>query len=93
MNTIPSSDGVVLRDQTGIFYLVTPKLLMAAKASPEQQAGLKRLHGDDTAGFGFSLKNFGFFTLVNPVESPKEVVSGPTRGEEAPKEVVQGPTR
>lgn len=55
MNANMPSGTVVLQDQTGTLYLLTPKLLASARVSPEQQAELvkrprPRLTGD-TAGF------------------------------------------
>lgn len=69
---------VILRDNEGAFYLITPELLAQARASDEEQAELAHVvEEQDTAGYvaGPGLP-FIVVGLTAPVVSPRDAASG-----------------
>ncbi len=56
MATNTTSEALVIRDQAGTHYLLTPEALAEARATAEQEAALRQ--GGDTAGFGIKLPDF-----------------------------------
>jgi hypothetical protein len=51
MSSETTPDAVVLRDQAGVWYLLTGESLAVAQATAEQQAALDDQLGGDTTGF------------------------------------------
>ncbi len=75
------NDALVVRDQAGTFYLLTPKMLTQARVADEQQAELRRQLDDDTTGFVIYANPFGWFAPVRVVEPPQELAElAGTRG-------------
>jgi hypothetical protein len=54
MTSETTTETVALRDQAGNWYVLTPEILVNARASAEQQAALDEQANDDTGGFAAS---------------------------------------
>lgn len=73
---------VILRDQEGIFYLLTPELLEQARASAEEQGELARaVEEQDTAGHSAGVgAPFTLVGMTTAVQSPRDVATGQATG-------------
>jgi hypothetical protein len=84
-------DAVILRDVSGGYYILTPRMLDAARATPEQAAAIERARAeDDTAGFSQGF--FEAWTVTPSIVSPRDAASGLPTGKrpESPRDPATG---
>lgn len=75
MSNTTTTETLALRDETGIWYVLTPETLVTARATAEQVAELSGGIEDDTTGFALFVSTFGWIKIAPaPAGSPRDLL-------------------